>query len=79
MEIFISLCTCVQGVFSYIKKKGSASSEAIKIWGCPGKEILPMAKVEIKQPVVDEIKAKVEGAVTIVLVDYRGLTVEQDT
>jgi len=38
-----------------------------------------MAKVEIKQPVVDEIKAKVEGAVTIVLVDYRGLTVEQDT
>ncbi len=47
--------------------------------GCPGKEILPMAKVEIKQPVVDEIKAKVEGAVTIVLVDYRGLTVEQDT
>ena len=28
-----------------------------------------MAKVEIKQPVVDEIKAKVEGAVTIVLVD----------
>lgn len=38
-----------------------------------------MAKVGIKQPVVDEIKAKVEGAVTVVLVDYRGLTVEQDT
>ena len=38
-----------------------------------------MAKIEIKQPIVDEIKAKVEGAVTVVLVDYRGLTVEQDT
>jgi len=38
-----------------------------------------MAKVELKQPVVDEIKAKIDGAVTAVLVDYRGLTVEQDT
>ena len=38
-----------------------------------------MAKVELKQPIVDEIKAKVEGAATVVLVDYRGLTVEQDT
>lgn len=38
-----------------------------------------MAKVELKQPVVDEIKAMVDGAVSVVLVDYRGLTVEQDT
>lgn len=38
-----------------------------------------MAKVELKQPIVDEIKAKVDGAATVVLVDYRGLTVEQDT
>ncbi|MCD7824934.1 MAG: 50S ribosomal protein L10 [Clostridiaceae bacterium] len=38
-----------------------------------------MAKVDIKQPIVDEIKGKVEGAATVVLVDYRGLTVEQDT
>ncbi len=38
-----------------------------------------MAKVEIKQPIVDEIKAKVEGAATVVIVDYRGLTVDQDT
>ena len=35
-----------------------------------------MAKVEIKQPIVDEIKAKIHGAATVVLVDYRGLTVE---
>ncbi len=38
-----------------------------------------MAKVEQKQPVVEEIKGFVKGAKTIVLVDYRGLTVEQDT
>ena len=37
-----------------------------------------MAKVELKQPIVDEIKAKIDGAATVVLVDYRGLTVEQD-
>lgn len=38
-----------------------------------------MAKVELKQPIVDEIKAMADGAVSVVLVDYRGLTVEQDT
>lgn len=38
-----------------------------------------MAKVEVKQPIVDEIKANVENAASVVLVDYRGLTVEQDT
>ncbi|MBP5304561.1 MAG: 50S ribosomal protein L10 [Lachnospiraceae bacterium] len=38
-----------------------------------------MAKVEIKAPIVDEIKAHAEKASSAVLVDYRGLTVEQDT
>ena len=38
-----------------------------------------MAKIELKQPVVEEIKAQLEGAQSAVLVDYRGLTVEQDT
>ncbi|MDO5381166.1 MAG: 50S ribosomal protein L10 [Eubacteriales bacterium] len=38
-----------------------------------------MAKVELKQPIVDEIKAAIEGAQGLVVVDYRGLTVEQDT
>lgn len=38
-----------------------------------------MAKVELKKPIVDEIKANLEGAATAVVVDYRGLTVEQDT
>lgn len=38
-----------------------------------------MAKIESKQVVVNEIKEKVAKAKSIVLVDYRGLTVEQDT
>ena len=38
-----------------------------------------MAKVELKKPVVDEISEVVKDAQGVVLVDYRGLTVEQDT
>jgi large subunit ribosomal protein L10 len=38
-----------------------------------------MAKVELKQPVVEEIKGYVATAKSIVLVDYRGLSVAQDT
>ena len=38
-----------------------------------------MAKVELKQPIVEAIKEHLDGAKGMVLVDYRGLTVEQDT
>ena len=38
-----------------------------------------MAKVEFKQPVVQAIAEDVKGAQSVVLVDYRGLTVAQDT
>lgn len=38
-----------------------------------------MAKVEIKQPIVDEIIENLKDAKSAVLADYRGLTVEQDT
>ena len=38
-----------------------------------------MAKVEEKTPIVQEIKDNLEGAKSVVLVDYLGLTVEQDT
>ena len=38
-----------------------------------------MAKVELKQPVVAEISELLDGAATAVAVDYRGLTVAQDT
>ena len=37
-----------------------------------------MAKVEINKPIVDEIMAYMQDATAIVLLDYRGLTVEQD-
>jgi len=38
-----------------------------------------VAKVEIKQPIVNQIAEEVNGAQAVVIVDYRGLTVEQDT
>ena len=38
-----------------------------------------MAKVELKQPIVQEIAEQVKDAQCVVLVDYRGLTVEEDT
>lgn len=38
-----------------------------------------MAKVELKQPVIEEISGQIKDAQSIVLVDYRGLTVEEDT
>lgn len=38
-----------------------------------------MAKVELKQPIVQAIAEDVKGAASVVLVDYRGLTVAQDT
>lgn len=38
-----------------------------------------MAKVELKQPIVDEISATIKDAASVVVVDYRGLTVAEDT
>lgn len=38
-----------------------------------------MAKVELKQPIVQEISDYIKDAQSVVLVDYRGLTVEEDT
>ena len=38
-----------------------------------------MAKVELKQPIVQEIAAQIDGAQSVVVVDYRGLTVSEDT
>ena len=38
-----------------------------------------MAKVELKKPVVEEISELLNGAATAVVVDYRGLTVSEDT
>ena len=38
-----------------------------------------MAKVELKQPIVEEISESIKDAQGVVLVDHRGLTVEEDT
>ena len=38
-----------------------------------------MAKEEIKQPIVNEIAELIKDNQSVVLVDYRGLTVEEDT
>ena len=38
-----------------------------------------MAKIELKQPIVKEITELLDGAQAAVVVDYRGLTAEQDT
>ena len=38
-----------------------------------------MAKVELKQPIVDEIAGLLQDAQSMVLVDYRGITVDEDT
>ena len=38
-----------------------------------------MAKVELKQPIVQEISEHVKDAQSVVIVDYRGLTVAEDT
>ena len=38
-----------------------------------------MAKVELKQPVIQEISEQIKDASSVVIVDYRGLNVAQDT
>ena len=38
-----------------------------------------MAKVELKQPVVQAIANDIEGAQSVMIVNYRGVTVAQDT
>ena len=38
-----------------------------------------MAKVELKQPIIQEISDKLDGAQSLVVVNYQGLTVAQDT
>ncbi len=38
-----------------------------------------MAKIELKQPIVQEIAEHIKDAQSVVIVDYRGLTVAEDT
>jgi large subunit ribosomal protein L10 len=43
------------------------------------KEVKIMPKVELKQPIIEEISATIKDAASVVVVDYRGLTVAEDT
>ncbi len=43
------------------------------------KEEKDLAKVELKQPVIQEISDQVKDASSVIIVDYRGLNVAQDT
>ena len=72
---FVNLSVCGQRGFSDKRKNAVTANPILNKTG--GKPF--MAKVELKQPVVEEIKAMLDGAVGAVVVDYRGLTVEQDT
>jgi large subunit ribosomal protein L10 len=38
-----------------------------------------MPKIELKQPIIEEISATIKDAASVVVVDYRGLTVAEDT
>jgi large subunit ribosomal protein L10 len=38
-----------------------------------------MAKIELKQPIVDEISATIKDAASVVVVNYSGITVAEDT
>jgi large subunit ribosomal protein L10 len=40
---------------------------------------MKMAKIELKKPIIEEIQSSIKDAKSVVVVDYRGLTVEQDT
>ena len=82
---FVNLSVCGQRGFSD-KRKNAVTANPIlnKTGGKPTWltiiEAKPfMAKAELKQPVVAEIAEVLNGAKSAVVVDYRGLTVEQDT
>ena len=80
MTIGESLCPRMSlhaGAFAMAQK---AAWQVFRIGGkYMEKEEKRMAKVELKQPVVEEISNLLKDAKSAVLVDYRGLTVEQDT
>jgi large subunit ribosomal protein L10 len=53
-------------------------------WKLPLRKIIKggarfVAKVELKQPIVQEISENIKDAQSVVVVDYRGLTVAEDT
>src|SRR5699024_10192891 len=70
MRNFVNLSVCGQGGFFTVTALRYKTKTGCRTF---------MAKVELKQPVVAEIAELFNGAKSAVVVDYRGLTVEQDT
>ena len=66
--MIITSLSCGREVFLYLKLYA-------KIY----KEVTIVAKVELKQPIVQEISDTIKNAASVVVVDYRGLTVAEDT
>ena len=66
-----------EGIFFIIKHW--KISVSLKLFGKIIKEEKTLAKVELKQPIVQEISECVADAQAVVLVDYRGLNVAEDT
>ena len=60
---------------SFRQRRAGRNAGSVQIY----KEVKKETKIELKQPVVQEISENIKDAQSIVLVDYRGLTVEQDT
>ena len=58
--------------FSYFQSVGTKYYKEVQSWQS-------MQKVDLKKPVLEEISAQVEGAQCVLLVNYSGLTVAQDT
>ena len=72
---FVNLSVCGQRGFSDKRKNAVTANPILNKTG--GKPF--MAKVELKQPIVDQIAEEIKDAQSVVLVDHRGLTVAQDT
>ena len=58
------IALCGQGLFSFQK-----ITEVIKL----------SANLEAKKQIVEDIKAKIQSSKSVILIDYKGLTVAEDT
>jgi len=62
-----------------VLKSLKAATGSLPVRAEQKRRCVKLAKVELKQPIVNEIKENLKDAASVVLVDHRGLTVEQDT
>ena len=85
--MFITLCLCVQGQRVFLSLDNDDAPVILSVAKDLKdraltkyyKEEKDLAKVELKQPVIQEISEQIKDAASVVIVDYRGLNVAQDT